>query len=267
MFHILQGDAGARAAQHADRASDRATQVIRVGALLVAAARRPPAHAQAVAAARRSMRGSPGEVYATALAFMAPRTLEPVPVSQLTLWGLRGLTALDPRPERRGCATASCASPDLRRSAPACAGRRRRTSDIDGWGGAAASLAAAAAGASPPVRRAGHQGVVQSFFDELFNHLDPYSRYVPPRDAGEDRERRARARPAPGCVSSRRGAAIVVAEADRRTARAPIAGIRPGDTILAVDGQSTQGKDARDRRGLDRRAGGHAGHDHLARPR
>ena len=27
---------------------------------------------------------------------MAPRTLEPVPVSQLTIWGLRGLTALDP---------------------------------------------------------------------------------------------------------------------------------------------------------------------------
>ena len=35
-------------------------------------------------------------VYATALAFMVPRTLEPVPVSQLTLWGLHGLTALDP---------------------------------------------------------------------------------------------------------------------------------------------------------------------------
>ena len=27
---------------------------------------------------------------------MAPRTLEPVAVPQLTIWGLRGLTALDP---------------------------------------------------------------------------------------------------------------------------------------------------------------------------
>ena len=34
------------------------------------------------------------------------------------------------------------------------------------------------------------KGVVQSFFDELFNHLDPYSRYVPPTRRGEDRERR-----------------------------------------------------------------------------
>ena len=36
------------------------------------------------------------DVYTTALAFMAPRTLEPVGVAQLTLWGLRGLTAVDP---------------------------------------------------------------------------------------------------------------------------------------------------------------------------
>src|SRR5580693_6385868 len=35
-------------------------------------------------------------VYSTALAFMAPRTLDAVPVSQLTVWGLHGLTALDP---------------------------------------------------------------------------------------------------------------------------------------------------------------------------
>ncbi|MBN8906038.1 MAG: peptidase S41, partial [Rhodospirillales bacterium] len=36
------------------------------------------------------------EVYTRALAFMAPRILEPVPVPQLATWGLRGLTALDP---------------------------------------------------------------------------------------------------------------------------------------------------------------------------
>ena len=32
-----------------------------------------------------------------ALAFMAPRTLEEIPVPQMALWGLRGLAALDPR--------------------------------------------------------------------------------------------------------------------------------------------------------------------------
>jgi len=35
-------------------------------------------------------------VYSTALSFMAPRTLDAVAVSQLTVWGLHGLTALDP---------------------------------------------------------------------------------------------------------------------------------------------------------------------------
>ena len=86
---------------------------------------------------------------------------------------------------------------------------------------------------------------MQSFFDELFNHLDPYSRYVPPREAGEDRERRV-GQAGAGLRLIRRGSAIVVAEADRRRPGA-LAGIRPGDTILAVDGQSTRGKDAGDR--------------------
>ena len=91
------------------------------------------------------------------------------------------------------------------------------------------------------MRRAGTQGVVQSFFDELFNHLDPYSRYVPPREAGEDRERRV-GQAGAGLRLARRGAAIVVVEAIA-DGPAALAGIRPGDTIVSVDGQSTQGKD------------------------
>jgi carboxyl-terminal processing protease len=40
--------------------------------------------------------GLAGSVYASAFAFMAPRTLGVIPMAELTLWGLRGLTALDP---------------------------------------------------------------------------------------------------------------------------------------------------------------------------
>ena len=54
-----------------------------------------PAHAQPVAIGGFDPH-LVTNVYATALAFMVPRTLEPVPVSQLTIWGLHGLTALDP---------------------------------------------------------------------------------------------------------------------------------------------------------------------------
>ena len=67
--------------------------------------------------------------------------------------------------------------------------------------------------------------------------------YVGPSDANEDRERRSGEAGA-GLQLIQRGPAIVVAAAvsDGPGARA---GIRPGDTIVSVDGQQVQGKDAR----------------------
>ena len=197
-----------------------------------------PAHAETVAVPPGFDPQLITNVYATALAFMAPRTLEPVAVSQLTIWGLRGLTALDPELSaglRDGKLRLAIRDHELAALPPPA------ESDINGWAGTATSLALAAAGTSAPVRRAGTQGVVQSFFDELFNHLDPYSRYVPPRDAGEDRERRI-GQAGAGLRLVRRGAAIVVVEAIADGPGA-LAGIRPGDTIVSVDGQSAQGKD------------------------
>jgi carboxyl-terminal processing protease len=140
-----------------------------------------PAHAETVAVPPGFDPHLITDVYATALAFMAPRTLEPVAVSQLTIWGLRGLTALDPELTaglRDGKLRLAIRDRELAALLPPAEG------DFNGWAGTATALALAAAGSSAPVRRAGTQGVVQSFFDELFNHLDPYSRYVPPRDAG-----------------------------------------------------------------------------------
>jgi carboxyl-terminal processing protease len=213
--------------------------VIRIGTLLLLLLI-APAHAQPVAAFGSFDPVLLANVYATALAFMVPRTLEPVAVSQLTVWGLRGFTALDPDlvTELRD-GTLRLAARDrvlLVRSPPAEA-------DVSGWAGIAAELSTAAVAASPLVRRAGTQGIVQSFFDELFNHLDPYSRYVPPREAAEDRERRS-GQAGAGLRLVRRGAAIAVAVSIADGPGA-VAGIRPGDAILAVDGQSMQGRDAR----------------------
>jgi carboxyl-terminal processing protease len=211
--------------------------VIRIGTLFVLLLI-SPAHAQTVAAPPGFDPHLVADVYATALAFMAPRTLEPVPVSQLTVWGLRGLTALDPE------LMAQLSDGKLRltqrdrviatRPAPAEA-------DANGWADAAADLALAAAGTSLPVRRGGTQSVVQNFFDELFNHLDVYSRYVPPHEANQDRERRV-GQAGTGLRLIRRGSVIVV---DAAVADGPgaVAGIRPGDTILSVDGRSARGKD------------------------
>jgi carboxyl-terminal processing protease len=212
--------------------------VIRIGALFVLLLV-VPAEAPRSAASPVFDAALVGNVYSTALTFMAPRTLEAVPVQQLTIWGLRGLTALDPE------LTSELRDGKLRLTA------RDRVlallaapvdADIAGWAATATQLALAAAQSSPLVLRAGSQGVIQSFFDELFNHLDPYSRYVPPSDAAEERERRI-GRAGGGLRLVRRGSAIVVAEAvaDGPTA---LAGVRPGDVILAVDGETTEGKDA-----------------------
>ena len=210
--------------------------MIRIGVLLLLLLI-APAHAQPVAGFDPALLAN---IYAAALAFMAPRTLEPVAVSQLTVWGLHGFTALDPDivAELRDGRLVLAARDRvlLVRSPPAEA-------DIGGWAGAAAELSSAAVAASVQVRRAGTQGIVQSFFDELFNHLDPYSRYVPPREAGEDRERRSGLAGA-GLRLVRRDGAVTVAEAISE-GPAALAGIRPGDAILAVDGQAVQGRDAR----------------------
>lgn len=179
------------------------------------------------------------DVYAAALAFMAPRTLEPVPVSQLTLWGLGGLTALDPD-----------LVAELRDGKILLAQRERvitsipppPENDVNGWAVAATDLAIAARAVSVPARRAGTQGVVQSFFDEMFDHLDPYSRYVAPTDATEDVEERIGSAGL-GVRVVRRGALVVVVEAISDGPGA-LAGMRVGDTIISVDGQSVRGHDA-----------------------
>jgi carboxyl-terminal processing protease len=179
------------------------------------------------------------EVYTRALTFMAPRILEPVPVPQLATWGLRGLTALDPD---LGTAVGSAGLVLNLRDRIVAADPLPTDATPAAWGNAAARLAAAAWPVSAAVRRAGTEGVIQSFFDELFNHLDPYSRYVGPVDAQEDREHRG-GKAGAGLTLARRGGAIIVVGAIPDGAGAD-AGLRVGDRILAVDGRPTRGRAA-----------------------
>lgn len=177
-------------------------------------------------------------VYTTALTFMLPRTLEPEPIAQLTVWGLNGLTALDPD---IGIASQG---PNLELTLPGrvlASSAHLHTEDPAAWASLATGFAQAAWTASAKIRRAGTTGVITNFFDEIFNHLDPYSRYVPPRQAAEDRERRS--------GSAGAGLSLMV-DHDRIVVQQAIAdapgataGIKTGDTILAVNGQSTLGSD------------------------
>ena len=178
-------------------------------------------------------------VLTTALAFMAPRTLEPVPVPQLTLWGLRGLTALDPTLTvelRDGQLALRLASRVVATAAPP------RPDSIQDWADLAVAMAAASRDISMAIRHAGTAGLVRSFFDELFNHLDTFSRYVPPGEADDDRARRT-GRAGAGITLLSRGGAVFVA-AVAADGPGALAGVRPGDRVLAVEDQPVAGQSA-----------------------
>ncbi len=173
-----------------------------------------------------------GRVFSAALAFAAPRTLEPATAQELTLWGLHGITALDP------VLTADLRGPRLQltngtrtlldRPAPA-------PDDAEAWGHAAAEVEAAAYAESATLRAAGTQGLIQGFFDEMFNHLDPYSRYEPPAPAEAERTKLSEDASA-GIGVIVRGHAMVI---DSLVPDGPgqEAGARVGDRIVAIDGR------------------------------
>lgn len=177
-------------------------------------------------------------VYTEALTFIAPRILVAVPVSRLTIWGLQGLTALDPAIttgqhdgrlllSRQGQTLVDMVAPGD--AAPAA------------WARTAAMVTAAGYSASSAIRHAGTQGIMQAFFDEIFSHIDPYSRYVPPAEAGEGLARRA-SRAGLGITLDQRGTLFDVRSVTRGSPAA-IAGVNPGDVVLAIDGRRTRDQD------------------------
>jgi carboxyl-terminal processing protease len=214
----------------------RLSSVLRCGVLLLLLLA-IPAHAQTAPGTGFDVPLATS-VYATALAFMAPRTLEPEPISRLTLWGLNGLTALDPDLMVSAQGTALQLSLSGRVLTRIDSPRRE---DPEAWATLAADLANIAWAASPRIRRAGMSGVMTNFFDEIFNHLDPYSRYVPPEAAAEDRARRSGTAGVGLSLMTHRDRIVV--ESTIADGPAAAAGIRAGDIVLAVNGAPTRDTD------------------------
>ncbi|MDG6095076.1 PDZ domain-containing protein [Acetobacter sp. AN02] len=198
-------------------------------------------------------------VISMALEFLEPRTLEVYTPRQLVVWGLGGISALDPaltvRMDATGLILSEKGQPILIRPVPAA-------SDGHAWADVAAGFCAAAWEHSETIRAAGHAGLRESFFGELFNHLDPYSRYISASDAKSDREERSgdvadvgltlQDAPAASHVRRRhRGAS------DRKSVASPVmisavnangpawpAGVDVGEYLVSVGDRSTAGHTA-----------------------
>ncbi len=170
-------------------------------------------------------------VWSSALSYIAPRALQPLTIPQMTIWGLNGLTALDPDlATRLQDNEIRLYGPDrLLAALPAPA-----PDDARAWGAAAARIAAAAYAASAPLQQAGTQGLISSFFDELFNHFDPYSRYEPPAQAAQD-QLMITGLAGTGLTLGQSGGRVVV-QAVAGDSPAQNAGIEPGEIVVRVNG-------------------------------
>ena len=122
-------------------------------------------------------------VWSAALFYIEPRALDDVTIPQMTLWGLNGLAALDPN------LNATLQDGQIRLYGPnrlLVALPAPNANNATAWGHAAAKVASVAYANSLPLQQAGTQAIISNFFDELFNHFDPYSRYEDPAQAAQD---------------------------------------------------------------------------------
>lgn len=179
-------------------------------------------------------------VIATALEFLGPRTLEAHSSRDFTLWGLGALTALDPTLslDTRGADIRLLAGQTSLFSRPA-----PPANHDDEWAHLAVEFISAARTHSESVRAAAREDLVQAFFDELFNHLDPYSRYIGPSSATTDRHARVGGEADAGISLTRKGRDIIVS-AVNANGPAWTATVDTGDRLLAVNNKLTAGQTA-----------------------
>ncbi|MCQ8279488.1 S41 family peptidase [Acetobacteraceae bacterium KSS8] len=218
------------------RRSARRMALVLILLVLLMAAYAAPDQARAADAAPPFDSALTESVVDTALTVLRPRTLEPHSAAELTLWGLNGFTAIDP------ALTVSSTPKQVILSTPQgtlFTAPRPAEDDAAGWAALMASMAQAAWTASPAVQQAGQQAVIQNFFDELFNHLDPYSRYVAPAPAETDRTARIGGTASAGLTLVRQGRQLVVSTVNAN-GPAWTAGINAGMRLLSIDGQSVR---------------------------
>lgn len=172
----------------------------------------------------------------TALTFLGPRTLEPHTSQTFSQWGLNGVMAIDPSLglSKQGNMLIFKMGQKLLLSE-----RLPLATDHEGWARLSSTIMYKAWSASPVMQKMGGSAIMQSFFDELFNHLDPYSRYVPPAPAVQDRASREGDKANIGITVKRQSNDLVIS-AVNTNGPGWTAGLSVGQKILAIDGHSTR---------------------------
>ena len=192
----------------------------------------PVAQAQAALAPARDAafhQDRAARIWGSALTFMAPRLLKPVPISQLAIWGLSGLTAIDPNLTVQALqGKIVLYGPDRVIYAIPAPANGPALGPL--WGAACAAVAAQAYRASPRLRRAGTGAIIRGFFDELFNHFDPYSRYEQPRGHPATQTTAGL-----GLTLTRAGG-VVIATKLAASGPAAQAGMQSGMAVIAING-------------------------------
>lgn len=182
-------------------------------------------------------------VLTSALRFIEPRTLDPHSAHRLCWWGLDGLTAIDPALAISEVPAKSPTEPAIVQliNSQTTIGSypMPQESDVSGWVSLVVHTAQDAWTHSEAVRSSGEGTILQSFFDELFNHLDPYSRYIAPMPAVQDRTNRIGGSAGIG-VSLKRDARGLYISSVNATGPAWAAGVNAGQRLYAVNGRVTR---------------------------
>lgn len=171
-------------------------------------------------------------VWSAALAYIEPRALNPVTIPQMTIWGLNSLAGLDPN------LNTILQDGQIRLYGPnrmILAIPAPPATDAKAWGAAAAKVALAAYAVSKPLQQAGTQGIISNFFDELFNHFDPYSRYEAPVQAAQEQLMIVGLAGTGLTLEARSGRVVIQAVA--ADSPATDAGLQPGMIITNVNGR------------------------------
>lgn len=201
------------------------------------------AHAQSLATQGKNSkpfnRHQYENVIATAMTFLQPRTLDQHSIKELSLWGLNGLNAIDPSfsiHENQGQLLLNQTQNTI-----GTFPLPMDQNDIAEWSRIVTEISIKCWNSSSLIQSATMQGVTQAFFDELFDHMDPYSRYIAPGLASTDRDERGDGDANIGITLEKKNGLILIASINTN-GPAWTAGVNIGEKLYKVDRKRTSGQ-------------------------